>query len=302
MANCNVALKDLGSGNCRLIMDEVVRLGFVSTKKESGALNTITEVNAATLSNWQTLFDKPNFSSTVLEKVVMTDRIFEFTQEPIEPAVFEQGGYREVLDDGGTKFSFMIYGQTADYIKRMDELADNTLSVYFFDAGTRVWSPSDKTTMTPLRIQNMSVTPFKVKTKDSPAMATVTFTLYDPKAVNDLRSVTIASADIFDDTDFYSLIDADCTLSSPATSGYTLVIDTERDDEAVTGITTVTDVNAYDTTAPTVAIPCDSITESPNGTYAIVHSSPALSTGKTYTIKVTYSGYDIATATTGVIS
>jgi len=293
---CNPALSNGGSGSCPLDMGETVKFVLTSYKKEDGTTNKILLTDAAAKANWQTLIDKYNFDDDVLEKIVFTDRIFGVKQVPSEDAVFNENGFYKKLADGDIQFTGTFYDKVADYIKKISENSDLKLAIYLFDDKNQAGGRKDATYLVPLEVQSMAVTKFSIPDRETPSMATVTFQIANPKDMNDFWLVEVADGNIFDETDFWSLTDADITISSPATTGCVAVIDTERYDDAVTGAA-YTAFNFYDAIAPTIAIPvaaAEDLVESPDGTYTISKTA-LLTTAHTYTLKVSYSKYDVAT-------
>lgn len=296
-STCNEALPNLGSA-CKLVMSEQRRVMFVSKNKEDGSINKILITDAATLANWQTLFDKYNFSSDVLEKVVPTQWIYKLVPEPGDPTVYDEDGDYEKLREGDYNMQFEVHSAVADYISKMKELENVTLCVYFIDADTRVWARKDGTDLVPLEIIGLDVPNFNLKTAELPSIELVKFRIKYPKHMNALTSVEVTDGDVMSDTDFYSLIDVSTTITAPAITGCVADLETTRDGDAVTGFV-FGDFVFYDDIAPTVPIPlaaAESLIEDPDGTYTI-NEAALLITAHTYLLKISHSGYDVEVGT-----
>ena len=297
---CNTALSNLGSGDCKLNMSEMRRIVFVSKNKESGALNYIAQADAATLTNWQTLFDKYAFSSSVLEKAVPTTWLWKLLNEQGDPVTYDEDGDYVKLRDGDYTVSFELHEEVPEYVGALKEMEENTLCVYLYDVAAsglaRVWGIKDGTDLYPFEITGLQVPNFNLKTSEAISSELIKFRVKFPKKMNALTSVEILLSDLTDDTDFYSLVDAAQVISTPAVTGCITVIDTDRYDEAVTGIayTAFDFIDAADDSSVTLAA-AGSVTESPNGTYTI-NEAALLTTGHTYSLQISHSGYDIAVA------
>src|SRR3989338_4230118 len=100
MANCNTNLTNAGGSSCPPAIEEVKRIGFTSVKKEDGTKNSMTKTNAALLATWTALFNKYNFRTDVLEKVVVTPIIFDVKAEQGDGSVFERAGFSKNMADG----------------------------------------------------------------------------------------------------------------------------------------------------------------------------------------------------------
>lgn len=297
---CNSALTNLGSGDCKLNMSEVRRILFTSKLKEDGTQNYISLSNAATLANWQTLFDKYNFSTSILEKVVPTCWIYKFVTEQTDPQSYNEDGAYVKLRDGDMNCSFELNMEVPEYVGALKALENNTLSVYLIDADSRVWGRKDGVNLYPVEIQALQVPNFQIKSAAAPSIEVVRFGFKSPTDLNALTGVEITDGDVASDSDFYSLIDCDVTISSPAATGCVAVIDTSRYDEAVHGITygAFSFVDIATSVAKGLASG-SSLVESPNGTYTI-NEAALLTAGHSYYLKISWSRYDIEVGTVTV--
>jgi len=306
---CNTNLPNFGQATCELEMGEVRRLFITSYLKEDGTRNYITKADAAALANWQTKINKWSFSTDKLEKVVPTCIIYGFKSEIEDDIMFNENGYVKKLADGSYQFTAVIYSREAAYIKSLKKIENNEVAVYLGDDGNVIFgetpSASD-TDLYPYRLESIAISNFKIPDREGPSMSKIVCVLKDPQDANDTYGVEVADGDMFLDTDFYSLQDCTCTVTSPATTGAVMAIVNDRYNTAVTGLNDdVTDYlnwKFYDSVAPTVAIvptATDKITESPDGTYTF-NDTAIFTTGHVYTGKLELDGYDIASFTVTV--
>jgi len=299
---CNTLLPNFGSGSCQVDLGEIKRFMFTSYKKEDNTINSITLADAAAIANWQTLFDKPNFSDSVLEKVVPTDIVFGAKQENGEDVVFEENGFFEKLANGDVKFTAVLNTKVANYIKKVAEMTGKDISMYTADTKNQVGGESDGTNLIPLRIQpgGMSVTVFKARDRETSSQSTLTIMLSDPKQMNDFDVVEVTDGNVMDDSDFYSLIDATCTISGQVATKCTVTLLTKRYTTVpVSGITVVASFEAFDAVAPTLAIPATIVSETGStGVYEVTVPIPAA----TYTMEVTHDTFDIDVSDSFVVA
>lgn len=293
MSTCAYNLPNPGNVNCPVVIGEIKRFLFVSYKDASGAENKISVSDAAAIANWQTLFDKYNFSSDKLTKVVPSTLIFEAAPEQGDPEVFDTAGYYKKTKEGDYNWNFMLNDVDPYYVKQMKLMERNNLAVFMVDTNNKVWGKKSGTDLYPIRLQNINVRNFNPPAYQSISQEQVTFRLYDPEDMNDLYGVTVADGDVYDDGDFYSLVNATGTVSSPAVTGCQVVIATDAESVAVTGIVygEITFRDQADSSTATLAA-SGSLTESPDGTY-VINEAALLTTGHTYTLEISHSGYDI---------
>lgn len=304
--NCNEALVNIGNDDCKIDFKVIKRIGFTSTKKEDGSYNTITAATAATKAGWQALFNKYNFVSDILEKVVVTPVIYEFADNQTEPEVFDVDGYYEELKDGTYSISFKLNSVVGDILRRMRLNKDKRQSVYFFDAADGVIARKSGTSLIPIEILSTSIQNLRFKTISAISQEMISMRVKFPEQMNELTRVQIADMDYSDDDDFFSLTDVETVISSPAVTGCVATLTTTRDSTAVTGLATgATDYlnwKFYDAVAPTVAISLSAagdITETSDGVYTI-NKAALLTTAHVYSLKVSASGYDIEIGTVTV--
>jgi len=297
MAKCVTSLTNPGN-YCKVEIDEIRRILFVSKYKEDGSINKILKTDADEVTNWQTLFDKYNFSSDVLEKVVPSPLVWGFTDEQTDNVVDDANGYLEKLADGDYNITFEHLRLPPYSIQQYKEMESGTVAVYFIDADNRLWGKDDSTYIAPVEVEGLQVNNFAFQTREKASKNSVSFRIKNSRDMNALNSILISDADVTSDEDFYSLIDATNTISSPATTGCVAVIGTsylsnEGVAVAVTGIeyTAFTFVDQADLSTVTLAA-SGSLVESPDGTYTISEVA-LLTTAHTYNLQVAVSGYDI---------
>ncbi|MFW6371418.1 MAG: hypothetical protein ACOC10_09465 [Bacteroidota bacterium] len=292
MSSCsNLALSNLGQF-CNFEVGEGKRILFQALKKADGTLNYISKAEAAEIANWQTLFDKQNYDSDVLTKVVPTPIIFEMTPEIAEDVVFDQAGYFKKIREGDYNLNFMVNEQSPYLIKQLKDMERRQIGFYVVDTLNQVIGKESGDNIYPIPLIRVSVGNFRLPSFETVNQMPVTMRLVDPTDMNLLTSVTIADAQWDNDSDFYSLINVTGTVTSPAATGCTIamVID-QTGDTGPTGLAfdDFTFVDQSDNSETTLAA-SGSLTESPDGTYTIDEAS-LLSAG-TYTVKVEKDGYD----------
>lgn len=289
----NLTLPNLGK-QCPVKMGEIKRVLWTSKYKEDGSLNSITKENAATLSQWQTLFDKQNYDSDVLTKVVPSGIIYESASEQSDPNYFDNAGYRKKTRDGDYNINFMFNEATPYYIKQAKQLEDNNLAFYLLDNNNKVWGKEDGDDIYPIPVISLDVPNFNLPSFDNISQEMVSMRLEDPEDMNALYGVTIASANWQSEVDFYSLVNIIGTTTTPAVTGAVIALKYENTGNAITsGLISFGDwsfVNQSTGDVVTLAA-VGSVTESPDGTYTI-NESALLTGGATYTVKVELDGYD----------
>ena len=310
MASCLSKLPNFGSGDCKVDFNEIKRIGFTSYKDNDNAVNQIAIADAATLSNIQALFDVPDWRDNSVDnddltKLVVTSLIYAAMAEQGDAVENTDDGYYKKLADGDYDFSFKLKEATPYFIKQVKKLEGLDLGVFLFDSASsgnaRIWGVlnDDETNIDPLRISNISVPDFKPSSRETLSEVTVKFRVKTSSDMNKMYGVEISDSDLTSDVDFDSLINADMTVTSPATTGCTMVIATsfERGAEAVAGIpyTAFTFRNVATPTTTVTMTTSGSLTESPDGTYAVSETDIFVS-GQSYRPEVDWPGYNIEDA------
>jgi hypothetical protein len=289
----NLTLPNLGK-QCPVVMGEIKRVIWTSRYKEDGTANYITKSNAALLSNWQTLFDKQNYDSDVLEKVVPSGIIYESASEQGDPNYFDNAGYRKKTRDGDYNINFMFNEATPYYIKQAKQLEDNNLAFYLLDNNNKVWGKESGDNLYPIPVVSVTVPNFNLPSFDSISQEMISMRVEDPEDMNQLFGVTVASSSWQSPVDWYSLVNIDGATTSPAVTGAAIAFTYQSNGNAIAAeLLTFDDFTLVDQAddSETTLSSADSITESPNGTYTIDEAA-LLTSGHTYTVKVSLSGYD----------
>lgn len=293
--SCNAPLDNLGSGDCLLKIGIIRRIMFVSQRKEDGTKNTISKTDAATLAAWQALFDKPNFSTSQLEKVVVSDKIFLAKSEQAEDTVFDEDGFYEKLEDGSYDITVQLDSLFPDKVKAYKALELKNLAIWLIDdSNEKIWGINNGANLDPIPLYNVSVENFNLKSIETISKEVIKMRLENGEDMNDLTFVEVADGETLDETDFYSLTDVENTISDPAVTGCQAVLATKRYDEALIGVV-YGEITFTDQATPFAVISlasAGSLTEDPDGTY-IINEAVLLTSGKTYDMKISKDGYDI---------
>jgi hypothetical protein len=293
--------------NHKFVPEEIGRLGFVLTNKDSGAANSIAVADAGTLANWQTLFNTFNFASDTSIKVVMTPRIYNVTPERGDPVEYDNYGYYRKLGNGDYDFTFLFIDPNPGVIADMQALEDYDVSVFMYTTDPRVLgSCTDETNLVPYAVQNLNVQNWGPAGHETASEVQVKFRLKAGTSLNNTASVAIANADINLDTDFYALRDSSTTTASPAVTGcdFTPTVDDLDPNNPstaipITGITydEITFVKVSDSSEVTLAA-SGSLTYS-GGTYT-VNEGALLSADTDYYLQIEHDGFDITRVTISV--
>ncbi len=295
---CNSPLGNFGQA-CKLNnVSEIKRVIFVSMLDATGAQNKILKSALVAKAGLQAKFDLPNFSDDVMNKFVVTPMLYDVVSAQGDPTLYDQGGYMKKTADGNYDITANLNEAVARQIAAMKGIEEKQIGVYLVDNDTRVIGKDgkilgDETYLYPIALQTFNIQNFNLPSYNGISQEPISMRVLTPSDMNYLYSVQVADANVASDSDFYSLIDVDTVISSPAITGCTAVLSSNWDSSAITGFV-VGDFKLYDNAAPTVAITPSGVTESPNGTYNV---AATLTAGHTYTLKVTKSKYDVATGT-----
>jgi hypothetical protein len=278
------------------------RLVFCLTTNDSGTANVLSLANAAAIANWRTKFNTYNFAADTSVKFVATPLVYEAAFEDGEPTYWEIEDYRRTMRQAPSDMVFSILDPSPYILKNLSDLEDSILSVFFITSDNKAIGIKDGTDLKPIPIQanSFSVPYYKPAGYDVGSQNIVRFRLSSGADRNSLVAVTIADGSVTDVADFFSLRAAVGTVASPATTG--CQITTALNDVnpsapgtviRVTGIPytgfTLT-LNESPGTVKTLAS-AGSLTEV-SGVYTI-NESALLTSGKSYILKVSISGYDI---------
>lgn len=290
--------------------EEIRRFMFCFYKKDDNTLNKVSLSNAVLKATWTTLMDTYNFAADCSVKVVPTPLCFGAGAVSGEPTAFDTNGYFRVLQDGAVDFEFIFYDVAPAIARQMKSLADYALAVYPVTQDTRVLGVKDGTDLVPLRVQNLTVPNYTPPTRESVAQLSCKFRLDTGSAMNSLVAVTIASADVTDDSDFYSLRDVTGTVGSPATTGCTFVLAYNDTDPSAPGTALyLSDSNIAfgDIAFADAAGGADKVLAGAGSLSYVaathtftVNESALLTSGHTYTLKIAESGFDIVCGSVAV--
>lgn len=295
-------LPNLGKWLERFRFGEIKRVGFTLKYKEDGTANSISTTNAALLASWQALFDKRNFDSDVMEKVVITPVIHDCKAEQADGDIYENSGYERELRGGKYDIAFLIEEPHPDIAKQLDELEESSVAIYLFDQDGKVGGKKVGVNLYPI-VCNVRAKEWKLQDREDTGKVTVMITLKNPKDINSFEWVQVANgsvdADIEDETQFYSLFDTSSTVTSPAVTGCAFTLTTDRYEETVLGVvyTEITFEDQADGTIEPLAS-ADSLTYA-DGVYT-VNEATLLTTAHVYTLHIDKDEYDSPEATVTV--
>jgi len=293
-------LPNLGKWLERFRFGEIKRIGFTLQLKESGAANSISTTNAALLASWQELFNKRNFDADVKEKVVITPVIHDCKAEQGDGDIYENSGYERELRGGKYDIAFLIEEPHPDIAKQLDELEESSVSIYLFDQDGKVGGKKVGANLYPIAC-NARAKEWKLQDREDTGKVTVMITLKNPKDINSFDWVQILdgdnSADIEDETQFYSLFDTSAVVTNPAVTGCDFVLTTDRYGEGVTGVV-FGEVFFYDPASaleegvnPAPLAEAASLTENGAGSYT-VNEAALLTASVTYELQIDKDEYD----------
>jgi len=283
--------------------DEIRRFMFVLYKKDDNTLNKVTLANAAVKATWTALMDVPNFSADTSIKVVPTPLCFGAGAVAGEPLAFDQNGYFRVLQDGSVDFEYTFYDIAPKLVGQMKDLQNFAIAAYPVTQDTQVLGIKDGTDLKPIRIQNLTTPNYTPPTREKVSELVCKFRLETGSDMNNMVAVAIASADVTDDSDFYSLRDVTGTVGTPATTGCTLVFEMDDVDPSAPGtklyLTSSSVLHSSIKFADRAGGADKSLAGSGSLTYVAgthtftVNESALLTTAHTYDVHVTVSGFDI---------
>lgn len=285
--------------------EEIRRFMFVLYKKDDNTLNKVTHAGAVLKATWTALFDLPNFSDDTSGKVVVTPMCFGGGAVAGEPVAFDQNGYFRVLQDGSVDFEFTFYDIAPKLVGQMKDLQNFSIAAWPVTNDTRVMGIKDGADLKPIRIQNLTVPNYTPPTREAVATLTCKFRLETGSDMNNMVAVSMTDADVNDDSDFYSLRDVSVTVGTPATTGCTLVFTMDDVDPSAPGTTLyLTSSSVLHSSikfadraggADISLAGAGSLTYDASTHTFTVNESALLTTQHTYDVKVTVSGFDIAT-------
>ena len=277
------------------------RMIFCLTTNDSATTNVISLSNAAAIANWQTQFNQYSHLDDHSDRFVCSPLVREVAKEATEATYWEVEDYKTKLRNGYADIKFNILDPSPYILNNMKDLEDQTVSVFFITEDAEAIGIKSGTDLKPIPIKpgSFTVPDWSPRGYDAGSINTVSFRLNAATDLNSVVAVTIADADVYDESDFYSLRDVTNTVASPATTGctFTPVVD-DLDPSApstaipVTGIvysevSFMLNESPYTVVSPAAA---ENLTYS-SGTYT-VNETALLTADKDYVLKISHAGYD----------
>ena len=312
MSSCNTGtsyLPNVGVFNQNYQFEKVRRLGFQLIYKEDGTKNKITPASGdVTLTTLQGLFNKHYYDTDVKEKLVVLPKVYQYKPTPEDPTVYDNNdGYRKKTKEGDLNATFIIEEPHPYIVKQVKAMENLTMGVYLFDDESRVGGYVDDTDIYPIQCE-IEVKPWKNADYEDPGKLMATIRFSDSRDMNyfDYACVVDSSGDpvsVNDDTSYYSLTNCKLTVSSPAVTGCTVLIENLRlstlgNSVGITGLV-YTDFQFRNSTtgALTTLAAAGSITESTttDGQYTI-NEAALLTSGVTYYLELIADQYDAVRA------
>jgi hypothetical protein len=214
--------------NRGLIYQSIKRFVICLTKTDSGTTNVISMSDAAEIANWQALFDTRSWDTDPSVKFVPTSLVREVVKEDTEPVFFEVEDYKVKMRNAVVDISFSFLDPEPGVLERMATYEDQSISVFPITEDNKALGIIDGTDLKPIPIKDgsLSVPNYNPRGYEEGSRNVVTMRLNSGSDMNSLGYVEIADADVFSDSDFYSLYDATMTETSgsPTTSGGTFTI------------------------------------------------------------------------------
>ncbi len=277
------------------------RVIFTLTKNDGGTNNVISKTNAAAIANLKTLFNTYNHAADPSIKAVPTPLVYAAGFEDGEPTYWEIEDFRQKMLNAPSDFLATIPACSPYILKNLALFENEILSCWFVTINNYLVGIDDGTDVKPFPIQtgSLSVPYYKQQSYDKGSENVFKFRLSSGSDRNNTVAVLIADGDVTDSSDFFSLRDVTGTITSPATTGCT--ISTALDDKNPTSPATVdrmlgcpyTGIKFVDNASGTVIslAGAGSVVET-SGVYAVSEVS-LLTSGHSYTCKMSLSGYDV---------
>jgi hypothetical protein len=302
MSTCNTPLPNIGS-RCRHRIAEIYQLVFTSTYDNTGALNKIALSDAVTLANWQAKFNIFNFSATPLSKFVPTGRWHLIQPDQQDAVTVDEGGYYVKLAEGRFDYTGKWNNPSPYQVKQLKEMETGDVSIYMIDADGRIFGRKEGTDLYPIALQMFMVQNYNPGSYEAQAAVMIGMSLENPKDMNDLWAVELASGNPNSQNDFYNLINCSATVSTPAVTGCIVDIAIDETGDAVTGLATsgtteYTKWKFVSAAGVVVSLAADtSVTESSTvpGRYT-VNEATLLTSGTTYSLQISIAPFDILKA------
>jgi len=285
------------------IHDSIGRMIICLTTDDSGTTNKISLSNAAAIANWQTQFNQYAFLSDASDKYVPTPILREVVKEEGEATFWEVEDYKRKMRNADVDISASLLDPSPYILKNLAEYEDETISAWFITTDTipKAIGILDGTDLKPfpIKVNSFSVPNYSPGGYEEGSRNVFTFRLNSGADLNSIVSVAIADADVTDDTDFFSLRTSSATISSPALTGcvFTPTVDdvdptAPATDINITGIVFGEVVFRDRANDSTVSLADANSISYSSGAYT-VNEAGLLTTGHTYDIETSHSGYDV---------
>ncbi len=279
-----------------------VRLIFCRTLSDSSTTNQIPLSDAAAIANWMAKFNLPAFESNEDEKFICTPIIYEVAEAETEATFWEVENYKQEMIPAPVDISYSMLNVSPYIVKNMELWKSYNLSVYRLTDTQYAQGMLNSTNLKPYRIQpgSFSVQNYKSRGYEVGSKTVVSFRLLAGSDANETVAVNIADGDYSDDTQFFSLIDATGTITSPAVTGCVCTLacdDVDPIDPAtsipVTGIvyTEITFRDQADGVTTVTLAASGSISQT--GGVLTINEAALLTAGHTYDLEIRKSGYNI---------
>lgn len=279
----------------------IKRLVFCLTTDDSGAANVISLSDAAVLANWQTQFNKYAHLADSSDKFVVSPVVRQFAKADVEPTYWEVEDYKVKMLNGYADITVNVLDPAPYIIANLKAFESESLSVFLVDENSLAIGIKSGTDLKPIPIKDgsFSVNFYSPRGYDAGSTNSITFRLSAGTDLNSLVGVQIATGDVYDDTAFYSLRDVSATIASPAVTGCTFAPTVDDIDPSapatsipVTGIlySEITFVDQADDSV--ISLDAAGSLSYTGGVYT-VNEAALLTSGHTYTVKVSHPKYDV---------
>lgn len=278
------------------------RLIFCKTLNDSGSENVISLANAVAIANWQTQFNQYDHLDDSSDKFVCTPKVREVVQAETDAVIWEVEDYRIEMRSANIDLSFSLLDAAPYILGNLRALKTESISVFLISEDNKALGIKDGTDLKPFPIKDGSLIIPRpmIRGYNEGSKAVCSFRLDIGDDMDNMVCIEIADADVNSDIDFYSLRDCSATISEPAVTGCVFtptVDDVDPEDPATTiGVLGITydQITFTDQASPyTVVSLADAGSLSYSGNTITVNEAALLTTGHTYTVKVSKPKYNV---------
>jgi hypothetical protein len=301
------SLPNIGK-DCKFKIQRPRRLMLTSAVKEDGTANKISLTNAALLSAWQALFDKPDFSTSILEKVVPSPLIYEATTSIENENRVDSDTYSRTIYKGDTDINFMYNDSLPEVIKQMQAMESRNIAAYIVDDDGVVIGKKVGTDLYPLALSELETANYQLPADGvSQTPGRIRFT--EGSDLNSLTAVTVldASGNVVNmaesvGIDVYSLTDVTLTSADPAVTGCTFTATIDRSGSSLDTIAfgDITFVNQSSGATETLA-GAGSLSYNATTKVYTVNEAALLTTANTYKIQIVKSKFNVVHSNTVIV-